>query len=309
LASEKVVGEIYDYIDELWRATFGENADFSNPLYDVDFSKSMEQAQKDKHAFVLRGLRFVPGAQVLDIGCGWGAMMKAVEAAGGRAVGLTVSRRQAEACRRAGLDARVLDWRSETAWDLGRFDGIVSLGAFEHFCSVEEYRSGKQDLVYERFFRLCHHLLEDNGRLYLQTMLWGKNAPSYNDVSVHAKKGSSEYILAVMETLFPDSCLPFSLDQLERDASPYFELIENCNGRLEYPYAIEDWCRRLRRLNARKLWIYLKMGRRLTLGRTFLYQLESARNAYNAECFRREIMNHERMFFEKRSVAPVGSHR
>jgi cyclopropane-fatty-acyl-phospholipid synthase len=102
-----------------------------------------------------------------------------------------------------------------------------------------------------------------------------------------------------METLFPDSCLPFSLQQLERTASPYFKLVKSSNGRVEYVYAIEDWCRRLRRLNSRKLWIYLKMGRRLTAGRTFLYQLESARYAYNAECFRREVMDHERMFFEK----------
>jgi len=305
MASKEQVAEVYNYIDELWRVAFGENADFSNPLYDGDFSKSLEQAQKDKHAFVLKGINLRPGARVLDIGCGWGAMMKAVEDAGGKAVGVTVSSRQAEACRRGGLTAHVLDWRDEKIRELGGFDGIVCIGAFEHFCSAGEYVDGKQDEVYDRFFRLCHDLLSERGRLYLQTMLWGANAPPYEKVTVKAPKGSDEYILAAIEKLFPDSCLPFSKEQLARVASPYFEFIAHKNGRLEYPYAIEEWCRRLRKMNPSKLLVYLKMGRRAFQDRDFRYQLESARFAYYAECFRRNLMDHERLFYEKLVGQPI----
>jgi hypothetical protein len=30
----------------------------------------------------------------------------------------------------------------------GRFDAVASLGAFEHFCSVEDYRAGRQERIY-----------------------------------------------------------------------------------------------------------------------------------------------------------------
>jgi cyclopropane-fatty-acyl-phospholipid synthase len=300
VASKEKVGEIYDYIDELWRCAFGENADCSNALYGGDSSKSLEQAQKEKHAFVLNGIKFAPGARVLDIGCGWGAMLRAVEEAGGHAVGLTVSAKQAEACRRSGLQANVLDWRDPAVAALGRFDGILCMGALEHFCSVEEYLAGQQDRVYDRFFRLCHELLARHGRLYLQSVLWGERVPRYEAISVRASKGSDEYIIAAFEKLFVDSCLPFSREQLERVAGPYFTLDSHRNGRLDYIITIEEWRRRVWEPRAAKLWIYCKMARRALMDRDFWYELESARRAYWAECFRRHLMDHERMVFEKR---------
>src|SRR6266516_2875827 len=157
MAERANVEPIYNFLDELWRATFGEAADFSNALYDGDFSKSLEQAQEDKHRYVLDAIGLEPGDRVLDVGCGWGAMLKVVRGSGGHAVGLTLSGRQRESCRRKGLDARLLDWRDAVPEQLGgTFDAVVSLGAFEHFCSAEEYRSGRQTDVYHEFFRFCH---------------------------------------------------------------------------------------------------------------------------------------------------------
>lgn len=300
MASKEIVGEIYDYIDELWRLTFGENPDCSNALYSGDASKSLEQAQREKHAYVLKGINFAPGACVLDIGCGWGAMLRAVEQAGGRAVGLTVSAKQAESCRRSGLRAYVLDWRDREVATLGQFDGILCMGALEHFCSVEEYLTSQQDHVYDRFFRLCHDILPQRGRLYLQTVLWGERVPPYESISIRASKGSDEYIIAAFEKVFQDSCLPFSLEQLERVASPYFTLNSHLNGRRDYILTIEEWRRRVWALNASKLWVYLKMGKRALTDRDFWYELESSRRAYWAECFRRRLMDHERIVFEKR---------
>ena len=85
-------------------------------------------------------------------------MLKAVKERGGHAIGLTLSTKQAETCTRGGLEAYVKDWKEISVDTFGPFDGIVSVGAFEHFCSVEEYLAGKQDVVYDHFFRLCHDL-------------------------------------------------------------------------------------------------------------------------------------------------------
>ena len=104
-------------------------------------------------------------------------MLAAIRAQSGRGIGITLSAVQAKACKRNGLDAHVKDWKSMSVDDYGRFDAIVSIGAFEHFCSVEEYRLGNQDQVYSRFFNLCRELLPPHGRLYLQTMVWGQSSP------------------------------------------------------------------------------------------------------------------------------------
>src|SRR5437764_15375555 len=176
-------------MDEIFRLSFGEHADLTCAMFHGDFSKTLAQAQRDKHEYILEGIGFKPGMCVLDIGSGFGPMLKAVQERSGHGIGLTLSRKQAEWCKRAGLEVYVKDWKEVTVDTFGTFDGIVSVGAFEHFCSVEEYLAGKQDGIYDDFFRLCHELLPQNGRLFLQTMMWGKNAPEYTKISLTAEKG------------------------------------------------------------------------------------------------------------------------
>lgn len=299
MATREEVAEAYNYIDELWRVTFGDTPDCSNALYDGDYGKSLEQAQSDKHAYVLQNIRFTPEGRYLDIGCGWGAMLAAIQRCGGRSVGISVSERQVAACRRAGLEAHVIDWRDDEVGKLGKFDGIMSIEAIEHFCSADEYLSGKQDAVYHRFFALCHGMLADKGRLYLQSQLWGRNTPRYETISLDKRRGSDEYMLASIEKMFPNSCLPIGAEQLERAAQPYFQLVSHKNGRLDYVYLMEEWRRRLWKMNGSKLRVYLKMARRAFVDRDFFYKSEVIRRSYYSECFRREVMDSERMVFEK----------
>ena len=114
---------------------------------------------------------------VLDIGCGWGPMLKSTNDHDGDSIGLSLSPKQVKACRQNGLNVILRDWKELQPGELGKFEVVISIGSFEHFCSVEEYFEGKRDKIYDRFFRTCHDLLVDDGRLYLQTMTWGKNLP------------------------------------------------------------------------------------------------------------------------------------
>src|SRR5262249_28760518 len=149
-----------------------------------------------------------------DIGCGWGPIVQAARDRGARAVGLTLSTKQAEACRRNGLEVHVLDWKDLTPDTFGQFDGIACIGAFEHFCSREEYEAGRQDEIYGRFFQLCHDLLPPGGRLYLQTMLWGPRFRGAEGVEVSAPRGSDERVLAVLGRFYPGSWLPRDADHV-----------------------------------------------------------------------------------------------
>lgn len=297
MATLEQIQATYDYLDDIVRLDMGEFGEVTCALYDGDFSKTLEQAQQDKHAYILTGIRFVEGFRVLDVGCGWGPFLKTVKDRGGRGVGVTLSPKQAAACRRNGLDVHLMDWKSVDPETFGPFDGIVSVGAFEHFCSVDEYLSGAQEQVYGSFFSRCRLLLPSGGRLYLQTMTWGRNAPTYKDISLSARKGSNEYILAVMQRAYPGSWLPAGEEQIERCAAPYFRLVSRKNGRLDYIETMNQWDR-VWKWSARKLTPALKMLPNFLTDADFRYKLESLRDGNNKVCFIREVMDHQRLVFE-----------
>lgn len=111
MATREEIEETYNFMDQVVRVSFGGFSDVSCAMYNGDYSKSLEQAQRDRHTHILDALGVGPGSRVLDIGCGWGRILRAVRARGGRAVGVTLSTKQVEACVGDGLDARLQDWR------------------------------------------------------------------------------------------------------------------------------------------------------------------------------------------------------
>jgi cyclopropane-fatty-acyl-phospholipid synthase len=309
MANQQEIEETYNFMDEVFRLCFGENADLTCALYNGDFSKTLAQAQRDKHNYILDGVRFQAGFHVLDIGCGFGPVLKAVKERGGEGIGLTLSRKQAETCRRSGLDVYVKDWKEITAETFGTFDAIVCVGAFEHFCSIEEYLAGKQEAIYDHFFRLCYELLPAGGRLYLQTMLFGKNAPRYEQISLQAAAGSNEYIAAIAKEFFPGSWLPFGEEQIVQVAAPYFEQISHNNGRLDYLQTIEEWSKlwnftfsnfRSSHTRLPRILAVARLVPRFLTDTSFRRRTEFLRKGYDKELFRREILDHQRMVFEKK---------
>jgi len=300
MATRAQIEATYNDLDELFRSTFGEHGDFSGAMYNGDFSLSLEQAQAAKRDFIVEQLRIGPGSRVLDIGCGWGPVLKEVERRGGHGVGLTLSSRQAEACRRHGLDVHLLDWKEVTPATFGRFDAVVSVGSFEHYCSKEEYLAGEQGAIYRRFFRLCSDLLPPGGRMYLQTMLWGRNAPACDRVSLKAPKDSAEYLVAMVSRFYPGSWLPESVDQLVACAGPEWVFLSFNNGRLDYIQTLDHW-QGFWDFRGRKIWSALKLAPKFVLDGEFRDRIRSAFRGCHRECFVREIMDHQRMVLEKRA--------
>jgi cyclopropane-fatty-acyl-phospholipid synthase len=298
MATREQIELTYNYMDELFRITHGEHGDFSGAMYDGDFSKTLEEAQKAKHEYIIQSLKIGPGKQVLDVGCGWGPLLRAAQNRGAHAIGLTLSTKQAEACRRNGLEVWVKDWKDVSVETFGTFDAIVSVGSFEHFCSEEEFLAGKQEQIYRQFMKLCYELLPQGGRLYLQTMTWGKNAPRPQDISLKAKKDSNEYVVAVLEKFYPGSWLPSGEEQIVGCARPYFKLISIKNGRLDYIETMKQWSR-VWRFSFPKLAVVPRTIRYFFIDTDFRYKLQSLIKGYNRECFQREIMDHQRMVFEK----------
>jgi cyclopropane-fatty-acyl-phospholipid synthase len=286
-------------IDRIFRLSLGELADFSGAKYDGDFSLTLEQAQRQKHEYVAEQIGIEPGRRVLDLGCGWGPLLAYIRERGAEGVGVTLSSAQAAACRKHGLDVQIADARQVTRESSGPFDAVASLGAFEHFCSPEEQQAGRQDQIYADLFANIAGLLPDCGRLYLQTMVFGRNMIPFDRVSIDAPRDSDEWYLALMQHQFPGSLLPFGSEQITRCAEPHFQLVSAVSGRLDYIETIKQWRARFAEPSLRKTLFKARLVPRWLTSSEFRLAFTSGVSA-NTVCFERELLDHFRLVFEKR---------
>jgi cyclopropane-fatty-acyl-phospholipid synthase len=299
MADRKDLDFTYSLIDRIFRLSLGELADFSGAKYDGDFSLTLEQAQRRKHQYVGEQIGIEPGKRVLDLGCGWGPLLAYVRERSGSGVGVTLSAAQAKACRRNGLDVHLHDARRVTREDFGPFDAVASLGAFEHFCSPEEHAAGRQDEIYRDLFAQIADLLPGGGRLYLQTMVYGRNMIPLDEVDIDAPRDSDAWYLALMAHQFPGSFLPYGQEQIIDTAEPHFRLVASTSGRLDYLETIRQWRRRFAAPSFRKTLLKAELVPRWLTSSDFRLAFTSGVSA-NSVCFERELMDHYRLVFEKR---------
>ena len=121
---------------------------------------------------------------------------------------------------------------------------MASPGAFEHFCSPEEYRAGRQEDVYRGLFARIGTVLPDKGRFFLQTMVFGRNMIPADRIGINAPRESDAWYLALIGRQFPGSFLPFGQEQIVRSAEPHFRLVSSTSGRLDYIETIREWRKR-----------------------------------------------------------------
>jgi cyclopropane-fatty-acyl-phospholipid synthase len=298
MASRADIEFTYTSIDRIFRLSLGELADFSGAKYDGDFALTLEEAQRRKHEYIAERIGIGPGRRLLDLGCGWGALLDFARRRGARGVGVALSSAQVAACRRHGLEVHLKDARTVTGDTYGPFDAVASLGAFEHFCSPDEYRAGRQEQIYRELFANAASVLPGSGRFYLQTMVFGRNMIPLHEVDVHAPRDSDAWVLALLGCQFPGSWLPTGLEQIARCAEPHFRLVESSSGRLDYIETITQWGKRTGAPSMRKNLLKLRLLPRWLRSPEFRYAFTSGVSA-NKVCFERELLDHYRMVFEK----------
>jgi cyclopropane-fatty-acyl-phospholipid synthase len=133
----KAIEYHYDVSNDFYRL-FLDRAMVYSCAYFGDPADSLDLAQERKLDHILRKLRVQPGERLLDIGCGWGALiLRAAKVYGAVATGVTLSRQQhdftQERIRAEGLADRcsvqLCDYRDI---DGDGFDKVASVGMFEH---------------------------------------------------------------------------------------------------------------------------------------------------------------------------------
>ena len=300
MADKQDLDFTYTTIDKIFRLSMGEMGDYSGAKYDGDFSMTLEEAQRAKHKFIADSLNIGEGSKVLDMACGWGPFSNyIIKDRGAKSIGLTLSEGQAEACQKNGMEVYVQDCRYVKPEDYGTFDAVTCIGGLEHFCSVEEWKAGKQEEVYRNFFDHVYDLLPKGGRYYMQTMVFSKNMLPIEEFDINAEPGSAPNVLALMVKEFPGSWLPYGPEMVIRNAEPKFKLISQSSGRLDYIETIGQWRKKFRAFNLQKYLLYGSLIPKYLFDKEFRHQVEVFKISPNRVCFEKEIMDHYRLVFEK----------
>ncbi len=201
---------------------------------------SLDSAQLQKYDHIARKLRLKAGERVLDIGCGWGGLIRFfAREYGAIAIGVTLSSRQADYARqriaREGLSDSVgvelLDYRDLTS--LGHFDKVASVGMVEHV--------GSSNLA--AYFDAAHRALVPGGLFLNHGIVSQTPVPAgWRGVIERFVKPRSSFI---ERYVFPESDL-LRLDGATAAAERAgFEMLDAENLRPHYQRTLQHWVRRL----------------------------------------------------------------
>jgi cyclopropane-fatty-acyl-phospholipid synthase len=202
---------------------------------------SLDDAQRAKLDLVCRKLRLRPGHRLLDVGCGWGALiMHAVEHFGVSALGITLSEPQAALAREriaaAGLEQRcrveIRDYRALPAD--ARFDRIASIGMIEHVgaARLDEYFTVLHGALAPGGLFLNHGIVSLEEARPAGPLTWLEHRLWRRDAFIH------QYV-------FPDGKLTAFQAVIAAAEAAGFETRDAESLREHYARTLRDWVARL----------------------------------------------------------------
>ncbi|HEY4352808.1 MAG TPA: cyclopropane-fatty-acyl-phospholipid synthase family protein [Paraburkholderia sp.] len=225
-SDKKAIQYHYDVSNEFYKLWLDENMVYSCAYFE-NGDEDIATAQLKKIDHILRKIQVQPGQRLLDIGCGWGALvLRAAQKFGAQCVGVTLSQNQfdlaTERVKAAGLqdriEIRLQDYRDIT----GQFDRITSVGMFEHV--------GRKNLT--GYFRKIRDLLTEDG------VAMNHGITSSDADSGETSLGGGEFI---DRYVFPDGELPHIGLVLEAMQRGGIEAIDIESLRRHYARTLDIW--------------------------------------------------------------------
>ncbi|MEQ3552387.1 cyclopropane-fatty-acyl-phospholipid synthase family protein [Pseudonocardia nematodicida] len=226
----QAISHHYDVSNRFYEFVLGESMTYTCAAY-PDAGASLETAQATKYELVAAKLDLEPGMTLLDVGCGWGGMVRHAAAEHGvRALGVTLSRAQAEWAQdrieRDGLghlaEVRHLDYRDVPD---GGYDAVSSIGLTEHI--------GKANIG--SYFRAMHAKLRPGGRM-LNHCITQPHRPDHRNTDPF-----------IHRYVFPDGELEPVAVVVDAMNEAGFEIRHSENLREHYALTLRDWGANLER--------------------------------------------------------------
>ncbi|QBJ96913.1 methyltransferase domain-containing protein [Rhodococcus sp. ABRD24] len=223
----EVIHHHYDVSNAFYEMVLGPSMTYTCATYESE-DQSLEDAQENKYRLVFEKLGLQEGDRLLDIGCGWGSMVRYAARRGVKVIGVTLSRAQAEWAQKAiaeeGLselaEVRYSDYRD--VYETG-FDAISSIGLTEHI--------GVQN--YPAYFGFMKSKLREGGRLFNHCITRPDNRSG-------AKAGGF-----IDRYVFPDGELTGSGRIISEIQNVGLEVRHEENLREHYQLTLAGWCRNL----------------------------------------------------------------
>jgi cyclopropane-fatty-acyl-phospholipid synthase len=225
-SDKKAIQYHYDVSNAFYKLWLDENMVYSCAYFESG-DEDLATAQVKKIDHILRKIQLQPGQRLLDIGCGWGALvLRAAQKFGAQCVGVTLSQNQfdlaTERVKAAGLadkiEIRLQDYRDVA----GQFDRVTSVGMFEHV--------GRKNLP--AYFAKIRELLTDDG------IAMNHGITSSDADSGETALGGGEFI---DRYVFPAGELPhisLALEAMQRGGLEAFD-IESL--RRHYAHTLSIW--------------------------------------------------------------------
>lgn len=226
--------------------------------------RDIDAAQAAKLDYICRKLRLRPGERFLDVGCGWGALIRyAARHYGVEAVGITLSPAQAELARRRiaedGLGNRcrvdVRDYRDLPASPL--YHKAATVGMVEHV--------GRVGL--RRYFETVFGRLRPGG-LFLYHGIVDLEGTQAMSLRIRARRWLWRKGQFLQRYVFPDGELPELADVVRAAEQVGFESRDLESLREHYVLTLRHW---LKRLQAREPEAVVQIGEtRVRIWRLYL---------------------------------------
>jgi cyclopropane-fatty-acyl-phospholipid synthase len=217
----------YDVSNTFYEWVLGPSMTYTCAVY-PNADATLEEAQENKYRLIFEKLRLRPGDRLLDVGCGWGGMVRYAARCGVRAIGATLSAEQAkwaqEAIEREGL-ADLAEVRHSDYRDVGEgeFDAVSSIGLTEHI-GVKNYAA---------YFGFLRSKLRTGGLLLNHC------------ITRHDNKSTSFAGGFTDRYVFPDGELTGSGRIITDIQDVGLEVLHEENFRHHYAMTLRDWCRNL----------------------------------------------------------------
>lgn len=228
----------YDLSDDFFGTFQDPSRTYSCAFFDRK-GMTLEEAQMAKIDLALGKLDLRSGMTLLDVGCGWGSVLKrAVQEYDVNVVGLTLSKNQSVYCQALLDDIDTGRTRRVFLHGWEEFDEPV-----DRIVSIEAFEAFPKDR-YKAFFETCYRILPDDGRLVLQTIM-GHPLKRWPEMGIPITMTDLKFMRFIAKEIFPGGSVPCDEDIVEYSGMAGFSVKQTQLLNEHYVRTLDTWAANL----------------------------------------------------------------